>query len=58
VILPSVSRGPKSSTLTVRDEYELGKFVCRALRRIFEPEGKEETEDYRNNITSFMIYTL
>jgi hypothetical protein len=47
IILPVVSYGCETSSLTLREEHRLRVFENRVLRRIFEPKRNEVTGDWR-----------
>jgi hypothetical protein len=47
IILPVVLYGCETWSLTLREEYRLGVFENRALRRIFGPKRDEVTGEWR-----------
>jgi hypothetical protein len=47
VILPVVLYGCETRSLTIREEYRLGVFENRVLRRMFAPRSDEVTGEWR-----------
>jgi hypothetical protein len=54
IILPAVSHGWETWSLTLREERRLRVFENRVLRRIFGPKRDETTEEWEN----FIMWSL